>query len=208
VFKTTPEIWSFSFKLDTAVPLEPDVGPEFLDPTLVKAALTTFFATGMFGAAVECTGWRGYKIGPDGKTIGNPTIVEYGVGQTVVGNGVSSKPPQCTLVLTTVAANRGHARFGRMYLPTLAVPIGNDLRMSVTDQTTFLGQCTTFLKDISDSLDVPNTITGVNAVNVSSVGDGTKQVIDHCQLGRVVDTHRTRRNALVEDYMASGHIDW
>ena len=55
-----------------------------------------------------------------------------------------------------------------------------------------------------------NTIQSSTGLNVSTRGgpDGTKQVIDHVEVGRVLDTLRTRRRALLEDRQIDAHIDW
>lgn len=208
VFVNTPEEWSFSVKYRRDVEQGNDAELGDVNDGTVKDAIEALFGSGYFGTAVRHTEWRGYVIGTNGRMEGNPKIVVYPPGEEVNGNGSSNKPPQVCSVITTVGDDRGHARFGRFFLPTLAAPISSDLRMSTTDRDALGQAATDFLKGVSDAIDLPGTTNSAPAVNISGIGAGTIQDVDHLVVGRVLDTMRTRRNKLVEDYQSAGQIDW
>jgi hypothetical protein len=71
-----------------------------------------------------------------------------------------------------------------------------------------LDAVTAFLKDVSDQIDIPDGLVSSSMVNISNDADATHQLVDHIRVGRVMDRISRRRNALKEDYIESGHIDW
>jgi hypothetical protein len=66
----------------------------------------------------------------------------------------------------------------------------------------------TYLKALSDSIDIPDSLVSVPLVNESNVGTGTEQQVDFVRMGRVPDNISRRRNKLLEEYVSSGDIDW
>jgi hypothetical protein len=96
---------------------------------------------------------------------------------------------------------------GRFYLPT-NLALETDRRLSVTTAENAAVVIGTFLKGISGAIDLPGTVLSSSAVNVSSVGAGLLQRVDHIEVGRVLDTLRSRRRSMLEERVVGGQIDW
>lgn len=206
-FKETPEHWSFGFHMSRDNPVEPDAGVEDIDVDAVTEALRTFFDTGTSQVPNNAiaTDWRAYQIGTNGRMEGNPLVVDL-AGENIDGGGGMVYPPQVCVVVTTVAVNRGAARFGRFYLPTRAA-VGTDSRMSAVNAADLATAASTFMKSVSNAIDLED-LTSSEGLNISTLNGGTKQTIDHLEVGRALDTLRNRRKSLVEDRESTGHIDW
>lgn len=119
-------------------------------------------------------------------------------------------PPQVCVVATKVGANLGPAHLGRMYLPCLGAALSTGGRMTAATAFSIAQATSAFLKDISDSIDLPLTTDSSAGLNISNrpVTTGTKQEIDHIRVGRAFDTMQSRRTNLDEDYQVDAHIDW
>lgn len=208
VFLTTPETWSFGLKFSRDNTVGTDAGYGDFDLGAMKDAFTNMVQQGdsKWPTNAELSDIRAYIIGTDGLTEGTPLLEECTPDHI---HGVTSVkyPNQVCMVITHVASERGPARFGRVFLPTAAdmggntlVPsgIGNPLREIYT----------TFVKDCSDAIDLEGTQSS-EQLNISKNGSGgTRQAVDHHEIGQVLDTLRSRRRALVENRSAGGHIDW
>lgn len=207
-FTGTPEHFSFGFHMQSQVESFPDADLVDIDESAVTAAVTAFWQSGSpaIGTNAKLTDWRAYKIGTDGRMVGNPLLHDMSAAN-VAGGQTVRYPPQIALVMTTVGANRGPGRFGRFYLPT-AVQLDADMRISVSSATAAADSATAFLKAVSDAIDLPDTTLSAAGLNVSGIGAGTNQQIDHLECGRALDTLRNRRKSLLEDRHVHGHIDW
>lgn len=211
VFTNTPEQWSFGFHMSRETALWSDPSTGAINVGQVTAAFAAFL--GGSGAAVsdkvKMTDWRAYQISTDNRMAGNPLVVDTTTGGPQ-GVATNKYPPQVALCATLVANNRGPARFGRFYIPGPTQPLDADMRISNNDATNAAQAVTTLLKSVSDAIDLPLTQGSAEGVNVSVRGgpQGTLQVIDHVEMGRALDTIRTRRNALLEERHVHGHIDW
>lgn len=207
-FQGTPEEWSYSTKWSRNVVGGPDATVNDIDQSAVNAALTAFHNNARFPSAVRVQEWRAYQIGTDNLMEGNPLLVDLS-GAPIAGTGVVRYPPDQALCVTTEAANRGHARYGRFYLPSPSTGLsGTDLRLSVADAQSWVTATTTFLKAVSDAIDVPNTIDSSSMLNISNDATGTWQEVRNIRIGRVLDRIERRRRSLDEAYEASGTIDW
>lgn len=141
------------------------------------------------------------KIATTGK-YANPTTYE---AQHTPVRGTSSTgmlPPQNSLVLSfTTAVNRGRASKGRIFLPPMTTNVVDfDGRIKPLFQTPMLTAAKTWLTNLNNWPGIDG-VTGINlqAAIVSSV-DGSHRPITGLRLGRVIDTHRSRRRSMVEDY--------
>lgn len=204
----TPETWSFGlhFSRDNTVGLDASLAD--VDTTQMKNKCKDFFLNGAakIPSAAQLTDVRSYIIGTDNKMEGSPELVEC-TGENIKGVAGTIYPPQVALVMTHVAAERGPARFGRVFLPTSA-PLDTDMRVSVLQTGMIRDAYVTFIKACSDQIDLDVTASAVG-LNISQVGSaGHRQTIDHVECGRVLDTLRSRRRALVEERNVGGHIDW
>lgn len=212
IFLNSPETWSFGCHFSRVNAGEPDAGLDDIDESGVTSAIATFFGTAEISNKVEVGDWRMYVIGSDNRMEGNgPLLHEYEPGEL---RGVSTgpiHPPQVALVITTVADNKGPARFGRFFLPGPTVALDNDWRIGEDEATGYAEQCTQLLKGISDHIDLQQLVSS-KGKNISpgpqgSPG-GTSQDIDHLEVGRALDTLRTRRKSLLEERHVHGQIDW
>lgn len=210
-FLNSPEHFSFGFHMTREVGGADDVELEAIDETAVSTALDTMISSGSsaFGAAVKVTDWRAYVIGTDGRMEGDPLIVDVSTDD-IKGTGTDRYPPQIALVATFVADNRGPARFGRFYLPSPAVVLGTNLRLSDANASGYAESVTQFLKGVSDAIDFPLTTSseGCNVSTRGGAGAGTIQPIDHVEMGLALDTLRSRRRSLDEERHVHGTIDW
>lgn len=209
VFDNTPEIWSFSTKWSSKHAGDPDAAAANVIEADVITALNGLFNNAWWQSSAICDGYRAYDIGTDGNMVGNPNIVEWVGAARIKGSAAAHKyPPQIALCVTTEAENRGPGRYGRFFLPGPAIALDTDARLSSGGVGTYVSSVTQFLKDVSDAIDAPFTLTGSSMLNVSAVGTGSSQVVKRVRIGRVYDTLRTRRGALQEEYVSGGDIDW
>lgn len=191
-----------------APPLDQTANIDLINEAQLKAAVGAFFGTAMFSSHVWVREVRAYHIGPDGKTVGNPRWFDW-TGTEVKGTGTSVVyPPQTALVVTTAAANRGNARYGRFYLPMINVPLEPDLRIHVNQAVTIGAASTAYLKALSRAFVIPNGLPHPTPVNISMLGQGRQQPITRIRVGRVLDTVRTRRRQLEEAYQDTDLLEW
>lgn len=211
-FTGSDEGWSTSCHFARANPLEPDAGLDDINEGNVTTAVTSFFGTSEHLSSTQVDDWRFYVIGTDGKMEGNgPLLHEFAENELKGTAQAYLYPNQVALVATLVAANRGPARFGRMYLPPPNLPLDSSGRISAANAGFRADSIGAFLKNVSDAIDMED-ITSSEGLNISPgpVGStvGTKQVIDHIEVGRVLDTMRSRRRSLLEERAVAGHLDW
>lgn len=208
VFINTPEQWSFSAKFSRDNPAGADASYGDIDDGAVTSALATFIGGGRFNVRTRATGWRAYQIGTDGLTEGNPLIVELESGSQPTGTGSSTiYPPDVALCITSEAENRGHARFGRLYLPGPATALASDMRLSPTDALDYAEWTSTFLKSVSNAIDLEGLQSSA-MLNVSNDATGTRQEVRNLRCGRTLDRISRRRRQMLEDYEVTGTIDW
>lgn len=207
-FIGTPEEWSYSLKFRKVNPSNPDTETGDFQKAGVEAAIAAFHGASRFHDRVRVTGWRLYDILPTGLTDGNPRVEEYAAGTGPTGTGGNRTPLQVSLCMTHVAANRGAARFGRAFLPGPNLVLQPDMRITDVAALAFATDYVTYVKAISNAIDIPGSLVSVPMVNTSNVGAGREQEIDHISCGRVPDTIRRRRRQLLEEPAVSGHIDW
>lgn len=205
----TPEIWSISLKFDTDTPLGPDANVGDVQADGVRDACEAFFNNARFTSALQLEEWRAYVIESDGEAHDNVRQELFETGDFIRGTAGIWHVPQVAVVITSVAENRGPARYGRFYLPQVAFgPDATDHRLSVTNATGLVEAASTFCKSVSGAIDALGVSTNRPLVNISTIGTGTKQVVEHLNCGRVFDTQRRRRNAMLEEPVSTGHIDW
>lgn len=208
VFLGTPEAWSFGLKFSRDNPAGDDASLDDIDIAGMATDCQTFFGTAAAGIPQACKliDVRGYIIGTDGKMEGNPEIVDVS-GTNIVGSPSTKYPPQVCLVMTHVAANRGPARYGRVFLPTALAVQTTDLRLSTAAADGARTAYTNFVKACSDRIDLELT-QSAEQLNISATGAGFRQTVDHHEVGLALDTLRTRRRSMAEERRPGGHIDW
>ncbi len=193
------EIWSTSLRLSRQLAGTSDYDLDQGDLDDLANDFGGFLEAGFFGSEVKFTEARAYKIGADGRTVGD---VLYSVLATPRGGvaGAPAHPWQCTPVLSfRTNVQRGPASRGRMYLPPVRIPVdAGDGKMSSAARDALLEQCRQFIVDANNR---PGIEDGTGNVSVVSPRAGGKIAdVNRLRMGRVFDTMRSRRNALLEDY--------
>lgn len=148
------------------------------------------------GQSAMLTEVRLDHVGANGKIDQDPVFAPAG-GSDFRGLGNSVLPPSCAVVLTLDTGQRGRSRFGRMYLPLLGCPTGNDGYMTAADQNTILTASTAFITNVGNA---PGLDDDFAVAVASGVGEGSLNTVRTIRVGRVIDTMRSRRRSLDEQY--------
>lgn len=125
---------------------------------------------------------------------------EWTYPSPIPGTSSGTLAPQLSVAATLrTAIPRGRGSKGRMFLPPTSriVALGSDGRMSVANAA---AQATS-VKNLITSLNATYTLIGRVGV-ASNVGLGRFEHVTEVSVGRVVDTIRSRRSALEEDYQS------
>jgi hypothetical protein len=137
------------------------------------------------------------RIGTDGHYVDNDAK-EYIYPSPIVGNQANNPVPQLATVVTLgTALERGRGSKGRVYLlPNLGQnSLGTDGRISQAQATQVATAFRQLVRDIN------STYALIGRVGVASnAGAGRFEHVTRIGVGRVVDTMRSRRSALVEDH--------
>jgi hypothetical protein len=210
VFVGTPETWSFGMHFSRDNPAGSDAQINNIDVDQVTGAIYTFFGAidSKIPQNCEVSDWRMYVIGTNNRLEGNPLVEDVSASH-IKGQGTVAYPPQIAIKVTTVGANRGPGKFGGFYLPTMMPVVSTDLRVTAQNATNLAESCSTFMKSVSNQIDLEGPLQSSAGLNISQSGPaGARQEIDHIEVGRVLDTLRNRRKSMVEDRVSTGHIDW
>lgn len=167
-------------------------------PAGVLSAIETFHGdldVGL-GTGVTLTAVKLNEIGTNGRYANASETVEHVYDTPVQAANTVQLPPQAaTAVSLLTNKKRGLAHRGRFYLPRLGYSTGNDGRMDVGRQTELATATVTMLQGIGTALG-PAHVLGV----VSDRRTGAQTAVTEIAVGRVIDTIRSRRKKLQEDY--------
>lgn len=106
-------------------------------------------------------------------------------------------PLQAALAVSLVTERAGTAGKGRFFVPMPAITIGTDYRLPTTQVDTFAGACADFIEAVNAALfAVETTDARVSVVSTK----GFVSPVTAVRVGLAVDTIRSRRGDLVEDY--------
>lgn len=185
------EDWSFSMSL-----IADDDGPGATPtevPSAIVNAFQTWFNTGsLISNAARLLTLKLNLIGEDGRYV-NPTTVQYDYTSIPVGNSSTKVPAQIAYAVSLrTALSRGRAHAGRFYVPVPALSPNADGQISVS---AIAAPTDTLLASIQGA--IPGYVLGVT----SSIGSGAEQRVVNARYGRILDTIRSRRDKLPEDYV-------
>jgi hypothetical protein len=145
-------------------------------------------------AHVRLTEVKFATIGADGKYTEDPFIAAVNVPGTSTAGALS--PPQVALAVSLNTPTRGPMGKGRFYIPAPATTIDpNTGLISVVDAQWFADGAAAFLTAM-------NAIPGLGNVGIAST-KGLFSSVNSVRVGRVLDTIRSRRNAISEAYLAN-----
>lgn len=166
-------------------------------PAGVVTALNTFHTrAGLISNTAKMTTVKLNLIGTDGRYVDQGDTVLYDWATPVGGAASFYPPPQIALAVTLrTGARRGLASRGRFYLPTPGFTVEQGTgQLSETNTTTVLGHVNSLVSALETAL--PGWDLGV----VSQVREGRQRAVEHIEVGRTLDTIRSRRTSIPERY--------
>lgn len=187
------ERFSWSMSLIPNFDNTPDV-PETIPQGVIDAVRAFHISSGLISGAARLTTLKVNQIGTDGRYVDQNDTVQYDWTTSVPGSASSVyTPPQIALAVSLrTGVRRGLAHTGRFYLPTPAFVPNADGRITTAQAQSAATATTTFLNALHAAL--PGWRAGV----VSDVGAGAARAVTHVEVGRVLDTIRSRRTSLPE----------
>lgn len=194
------ERWSFSLSLwdspsPVAAPTEVPAG--------VLAALEAFFTAGPIGNAAQLDHVKLNEIGADGHYVSSSETVEHIYETPIVGGGSQNPPPQIAQAVSLVTSHtRGFACRGRFFIPSPAnaALVAEGGRVSVAAAASLATAATTFINALNVELD-PYRVSVM-----SKEQGGYMREVRNVRIGRVLDTIRSRRGQIPEDYQSGANV--
>lgn len=156
-------------------------------------------------AAAKLVSVKLNRIGPDGKYM-DPVKEKILTTPVSGGSGVANMgPAQLSIAATLRGANpRARAGKGRMYFPVSALCVSNlgtDGRVSTVNAKKYSDAVAFLLARIGDAYFTAGVAASPGIA--SRQGAGAFQSAREVTVGRVVDTVRSRRNKLAEDFVTT-----
>jgi hypothetical protein len=137
-------------------------------------------------------------IGAAGKYTSDPLIANVDIP-----GGLASPPtypPQVALVVSLMTPRRGPSGRGRVYLPSPNFAIGSDWRMPQARCDDIAAAFGNFVRDLARTGgDTPFPTDALYTVIVAST-KGENNPVNAVRVGQALDTVRSRRRGLVENY--------
>jgi hypothetical protein len=198
------DIWNTSLSIVPSALGEigmPEVSVETLEAVAEDVRLW-FTAAAIDGglrplAPVRLTGIKLNRIDINGH-YEDPETREFTYPTAAVGVGNTYPPPQLSLAATLrTRLPRGRGSRGRMYLPPVAAfgSPGTDGRLTAAQATDVASSVASLVERLNA------TYTLVGRVGVASnAGAGVHEHVTEIGVGRTIDTIRSRRSSLIEDY--------
>jgi hypothetical protein len=173
-----------------------EAGDQVLCNAYAAKILTNWQAGYMANTNAKLSWVKFNRTGLDGKYRFNYTLrKDYLPAVAASNTNTPLLPPQVSLVATLRSSSkRGLAHAGRIYLPAPPVTLDSDGRITTASRDSVLGRVKLLLDDIN-SVDA-----GLYLAIASKVRDGATKRVVRVEVGRVLDTMRSRRTSLVEDY--------
>lgn len=194
LYDTETFAWSLAFIQNTTTPTAPAEVP----PALISALTTFWQQSGGISAFAKIRSVKLNLIGEDGR-YANQQTVEYEPDPPIGGSAQVTIAPQLALVVSLgTAFRRGRAHAGRFYLPLPGTGLGTDGRLPANFTGTLAQTSRVMLDEFNTALG-PDWRVGV----VSDLGTGNAHRVTHVRVGRVLDTLRSRRSSLNEEYSQS-----
>lgn len=155
--------------------------------------------------AAAITEIRLAMIGPEGRVVlnGDGSYAQYKKAYTTGANGTVTTvfhPFQVATGVSMLTPRSGQNGRGRFYLPASALSVGTDGRISAADAQIVSLSCAGWLSTLNAAM------TGTSRVIVASQGSVRQGLgpvnspVTSVRVGRVLDTIRSRRTSLLEEY--------
>lgn len=200
------EIWQTGFRMrsNNVVPSTDWLAWNPGGLNAIQALINTYWSTAnLMGTQTKLTYCKVNVIGTDGHYLDKANSFEKVYSPAIAGTGTMNLPSHVAVVasLRTDAA-RGRAHAGRMYLPVLSgsVDVSTGL-LGGTANDVVRDQLATFLS-ATKTVPGPAASSGIQPAVMSSLGTGPLHNVTGVWVGKVYDTQRRRRSALIESYDA------
>lgn len=201
------EIWTTGFALGVNGGGDEGTAPSVAEAQAVFEAFKTMWigtANG-FNVNFKLQGCKIAHVNTEGTS--DVSLTQFYNAPTDVAGGYTSNtnPAQITAAATLqTLTTRGRGSKGRMFLPGVGFEVGTDGKLAVTQATTLANVMKTFLDTVNASTAVPGVVI-LNSAEVAGVPYkaplATK--VASVKVGTVLDTQRSRRNKLVEQYSSA-----
>ena len=207
----TQEIFSHGLAVATGTTSQPIIGRPAMATlaTTLSNAWATHMAP-MVCAVAQLTRVRVALV----ENTGN--VSKDGAGTFQQGDWLGSKPgvggplilpPQLSVAVSLQSAASGPTGRGRFFVPSPQIgTLGADLRLATPVQQDFVTFCTAFVAAVNTAAAAVagGSLGRVVVPSGGSVSQGiapANRPVTQVRVGRVVDTMRSRRNALLEAYV-------
>lgn len=168
----------------------PDVVPED-----VIAATTQFHQSIPTSAPAQLATIKLNLIGADGRYVNQSETVRHDYDVPVPGQGSGNVPPQVALALSLRTDKlRGRAHVGRIYRPVPTLTVNTEGMIAEGAAASAASALANYIQGLEDAL------PGWRVVVASNVGAGAFEQVTAVRCGRVLDTIRSRRRSLPENY--------
>jgi len=192
------DVETFSYSMALIDPSGDAQPPSVVPPALISAVQAFHAASPpSVSSAAKLETIKLNQIGLDGKYT-SPTTVYHEFGSPIPGIGTTLMPAQVALAVSlTTPIKRGRAHAGRFYVPVpgiLPITWGG---WSAPNMNACLTNTKTFLNAVNTALD-PHKLCVM-----SNIGAGTFQIVTGVRIGGVLDTIRSRRAKIPEQYVSA-----
>lgn len=191
----SPERWSI--RLNFSDPTNFADGSNFHNGVVADVKLWASLETGLWiGSRVSQV--KSAVIGTNGLYTGEPFVDDFAPVPFAGSAQVPLFPFQVSLCMSLQTGQRGPRKRGRVYLPTPMVTLEPDGQFQAGQATAIRDRFATFLNNLNN-----HTGPDANAPEVVIASSkGLNTVVNGVRVGRVLDTMRSRRRSLPEDYTA------
>lgn len=195
------ETWAFNLSVAST-----DVPTQAVVDAVGPAFQTFHTSTGFISSQCKLVGVKAALIGADG-LYGANEAVEWVAGTVggIAGAASTANPlPQAALAVTLEGARpRGAAGRGRFYVPAPGQVIGADGRLSQAQANTAASYALTLVNAVNAAM--PGDVSIVGPATATGRAPARQRVVA-VRVGRIIDTIRSRRSSMPEDYVfaASG----
>lgn len=200
------DIWSNTLHMKSLTPYPPEPEPPFdnIDGAMeaaldhIESVASAFYSKGIFSSATTLDFIKFNEIDPaTGKYVSDGQVYIREVENVKGGSNVYT-PPQLTICVTlTTNKSRGRASKGRLFLPTLTGSVTQSGQLATPARDEVATAAATYLNALNNwpGVDLPWD----SAVHIWSSVDGSLEKVTGIEVGSVVDTQRSRRNAISEE---------
>ena len=182
--------------------------PEVVPIDVRDACVAWLTSANNFSTGADLRWIKFNLIGVDGK-YREPVTVRYDFTGTLPTGAQPTNPaPQIALAHTLrTDVERGRAARGRFYAPLPGRNLASSGMLGTTDQQAYVNAATTFLNALNTAMSDYATDGGEPRVVVmSDVGSGMLRPVRAVAVGRVLDTMRSRRSSLTENYIEGADL--